>query len=162
VKKYHQGWYPLTNPEKYIKPADGYMKSTKLYDGKIFIQYKSSLEKNAIKYADLNPKVLKWSQEPFCIQYIKPIDNKEHRYFVDMYIEFVNGYKVIVEIKPYDQTIPPKKPKKMTSKQIINYKDSVMTYIVNKAKWNSASNFAKSKGLKFVILTEKQLNPSKT
>ena len=41
-------------------------------------------------------------------------------------------------------------------------KDSVMTYIVNKAKWNSASNFAKSKGLKFVILTEKQLNPSKT
>ena len=141
MKKYHQGWYPLSNPEKYIKPADGYMKSTKLYDGKIFIQYKSSLEKNAIKYADLNPKVLKWSQEPFCIQYIK---------------------KVIVEIKPYDQTIPPKKPKKMTSKQIINYKDSVMTYIVNKAKWNSASNFAKSKGLKFVILTEKQLNPSKT
>ena len=71
--------------------------STRLYDGKIFIQYKSSLEKNAIKYADLNPKVLKWSQEPFCIQYIKPIDNKEHRYFVDMYIEFVNGYKVIVD-----------------------------------------------------------------
>lgn len=157
MKKYHQGWYPLTNPQKYIKPADGYMKSTKLYEGKIFIQYKSSLEKNAIKYADLNPKVAKWSQEPFCIQYIKPLDNKAHRYFIDMFIEFVNGSKVIIEIKPYSQTIAPKKPKKMTQKQIINYKEEVMTYIVNKAKWESANKFAVSKGMKFIILTEQQL-----
>ena len=74
-----------------------------------------------------------------------------------MFIEFVNGSKVIIEIKPYSQTIAPKKPKKMTQKQIMNYKEEVMTYIVNKAKWESANKFAVSKGMKFVILTEQQL-----
>lgn len=157
MKKYHQGWYPLSNPQKYIKPADGYMQSTKLYENKIYVQYKSSLEKNAIRYADLNPKIVKWSQEPFCIEYIKPIDHKQHRYFIDMYLEFVNGSKVIIEIKPFNQTIPPKKPTKITGKIMENYKESVITYIINRAKWQAANNFATRKGLKFIILTEKQL-----
>lgn len=155
--KYHQGWYPLSNPQKYIKPADSYMQSTKLYEGKIFVQYKSSLEKNAIKYADLNPKVSKWSQEPFHVEYIKPTDNKVHRYFIDMFIEFTNGSKIMIEIKPKDQTVPPKKPHKMTPKQLIYYKEQILTFVTNRAKWVAANNFALKNNMKFVILTEDQL-----
>lgn len=155
--KYHQGWYPLSHPEKYIKPADAYMQSTKFFKGKIYIQFKSSLEKNAIRYADMNPKVVKWSQEPFYVSYVKPIDNKTHRYFIDMFMEFANGLKVLIEIKPRNQTVPPKKPKTMSAKQVICYKEQVLTYVTNQAKWKAANEFAVKNKMKFVVLTEEQL-----
>ena len=115
------------------------------------------LERIAFRYADINPKVKYFSIEPFNIPYVKPLDNKVHRYFIDMYLEFINGSKFIVEIKSKGETIRPIKPKKLTSKSILNYKESVETFIVNQAKWKSAKEFAKEKNLKFVILTEEQL-----
>lgn len=157
--KSHKGWYVLQHPEKFIKPLDGYMESYMYKDGVSYIQYKSMLERIAFRYADMNPKIAKFSIEPFNIKYIKPTDNKPHRYFIDMFIEFVTGEKFIVEIKSKGETQQPKKPKILNEKNAKYYKDSIITYAVNKAKWESASEFAKQKNMKFIILTEDQLKP---
>jgi len=149
----YRGWYKLSNPNKFIKPVDKTMQSTIEKDSGLYIQYKSLLERRMFVYADLNPKVKRFSIEPFSIRYIKPTDNKIHRYYIDVFLEFVNDSKFFVEIKPYSETIYPKKPKLITE----SYKKKVVTYIVNQAKWNAAKKIAKEKGCEFIIMTENEL-----
>jgi hypothetical protein len=150
-----QGWYKLLNAEKFKKPIDEYMKSYR--DG--HVNYKSSLELIAIKYADFNKHIVSWSLEPFAIKYIKPSDNKVHRYYIDLFIEFKTGEKFIVEIKPKSQTVPPKPPKKKTQSQksIINYQNALMVYRINQAKWEAAKEFAELNNMCFIFLTEDEL-----
>lgn len=155
--KSHKGWYQIQHKEKFIKPVDEYMESTIVKDGYIYIQYKSALERIAFRYADLNPKIKFFSIEPFNIPYIKPLDNKPHRYFIDMYIEFITGQKFIIEIKSSSEVRKPYKPKTMNERTAKQYKESIETYIVNCAKWKSAEEFAKHKQMKFIILTEQHL-----
>lgn len=149
-----QGWYRLLNPEKFIKPIDELMKSYK--DG--HVNYKSSLELRAIRYCDWNSNVNKWSLEPFAIQYLKPTTGKFHRYYIDLVIEFNNSEKFLVEVKPFSQTKPPKKPRKLTDKSKLNYVRSMETWLINQAKWTAAKQFCEANGFKFIILTEKELN----
>ena len=153
-KNVKQGWYRLLNPEKFIKPIDELMKSYK--DG--HVNYKSSLELKAVRYADWNKDVVKWSLEPFPIQYLKPTTGKVHRYYIDLVLEFRNSEKFLVEIKPHSQTKPPTKPRKNTPKAQLNYARGLETYLVNQAKWDAAKSFGKTNGFKFIILTEKELN----
>jgi len=152
-KNVKQGWYQILNPQKFIKPVDEHMKS--YHDG--YVNYKSSLELNAIKYADYNKHIVAWSLEPFNIKYVKPTDGKVHRYYVDLFLEFRTGEKFLVEIKPKSQTIPPKPPKSKTSKSQANYQNAMMTYHVNQAKWKAAEEFAKLNNMRFIILTEEEL-----
>jgi len=104
---------------------------------------------------DRNPNVIAWSSEEVVIPYKKPTTGKFHRYFMDVYMKFrdKNGIikEAIVEIKPYDQTQQPKKPKRKTKK----WEDKATTYIINVAKWKAAKIYAKKKGWQFSILTEK-------
>lgn len=153
----HKGWYKVLNQGKLIKPLDEYMQSTKQKNNEFYIQFKSALERIAFCYADLNPKVKRFAVEPFNIQYIKPTDNQVHRYFIDMFIEFTTGDKFMVEIKSFAETVMPVPPKVKNPKSVLNYKQQLETYIVNQAKWKAATEFAKAKGLKFIVLTEKQL-----
>lgn len=152
-KNVKQGWYRLLNPEKFIKPIDELMKSYK--DG--HVNYKSSLELKAVRYADWNKDVVKWSLEPFPIQYLKPSTGKFHRYYIDLVLEFRNSEKFLVEIKPFSQTKPPVKPRKNTPKAQLNYARNLETYLINQAKWAAAKSFGKTNGFKFIILTEKEL-----
>lgn len=154
MKKSYQGWYKIINTEKFIKPIDEHMKSFK--DGNV--NYKSSLELKTIKYCDYNKHIVKWSLEPFAIKYIKPTDGKVHRYYIDFFIEFSTGDKFLVEIKPKSETIPPKKPRKKTDKAVFRYQQALQTYSVNCAKWEYAKKFAEEKGIKFIILTDEELN----
>ena len=75
-----------------------------------------------------------------------------HRYFVDLLIEMNNGDIFLVEIKPKNQTKPPKKRRK--TKKYIN---EVLTYVKNQDKWQAANKFAEHKGWKFQIWTEDTL-----
>jgi hypothetical protein len=148
-----KGWYKIKNISKFIIPIDEHMCSYK--DG--FIQYKSSLEKNAIIYFDKNPNIIKFSLEPFPIKYIKPTDNKIHRYYIDFYVEFKNK-KFLIEVKPYKQLFEPIKPLKNTKKAQVNYKKSLMTWAINLAKWKAAKEFCLKNNMEFIFLTEKHLN----
>lgn len=152
-KNVKQGWYELKNPEKFTKPIDEYMKSYK--DGSV--NYKSGLELKAIRYADWNKHVKKWSLEPFHVKYIKPTDGKPHRYFIDLFLEFSSGDKFIVEVKHSSEVKPPRKPSKKTDKAIMNYQTALQTYAINQAKWKAAKMFAENNKIKFIILTEEHL-----
>lgn len=143
----------MVNPDKFVKPLDEHMKSYK--DG--HVNYKSSLELSAIRYADFNKHVKKWSLEPFAIKYVKPTDGKIHRYYIDLFLEFSTGDKFLVEVKSSGETKPPRKPKKKNAKAELNYQKSLMTWHVNQAKWKAAEVFAKENNMKFIILTEEQL-----
>ena len=148
-----KGWYKLLNPEKFVAPIDEHMKSYK--DGAV--NFKSRLELRAIKYADFNKHIVKWSLEPFHIKYVKPTDGQIHRYFIDLFIEFSSGDKFIVEVKSKGETIPPKPPKNNNQKALVNYQRALQTYAINEAKWNAAKEFAAKQKMRFIILTEDEL-----
>ena len=149
-----EGWYTLQNPEKFLKPIDEHMQSHN--NGKV--NYKSGLELKGIRYCDWNKHIIKWSLEPFNIKYVKPTDGKIHRYYIDLFIEFSTVDKFLVEIKSSGETKPPKKPQKKTQKSLINYQKALQTYAINQAKWKAAKLFAEKNNLKFIILTENELN----
>jgi len=150
------GMYKLIHPEKFVPPIDSFMCS--FDESTMSVQYKSSLEKKAFRYCDANPHIVKFSVEPFNIKYISPKDGKQHRYFIDLFIEFSSGDKFLVEIKSKGETIPPKKPSKNTTKALINYQKALQTYAVNSAKWEAAREFSALNKMRFIILTERELN----
>ena len=108
-------------------------------------------------YCDRNDKIIEWGSEEIVIPYRSPIDGKIHRYFPDFYIKVKqqNGSvkKMLIEIKPYNQTQPPKIPKKKTSK----FLNEVKTWGINQAKWKAANEFCLDRQMDFKILTEHEL-----
>ena len=122
------------------------------------ILHKSGLELRAFQFTDHNEKIEKWSIEPFAISYFKSLTGRIHRYYIDLFIQFKNGHKFLVEIKSSIETIPPLKPKKNTTKSLINYKKALITYQTNTEKWEAAKEFANKNNMKFIIITEKQLS----
>lgn len=88
---------------------------------------------------------------------MSPVDNKLHRYYPDFYVRKVGKDGVIstlvIEVKPKEQTKPPKKPEKLTE----GYIRKVKTYAINEAKWKAAVKFCDDRDWKFQILTEHEL-----
>lgn len=103
---------------------------------------------------DSNPNVLEWSSEQIAIKYLSPVDNQVHRYFPDMWCRLRRADGsikcVLIEVKPYKQTKPPKQPKRRTKKFLIE----AATYAVNQAKWAAAEDYCLKRGWEFVIMTE--------
>lgn len=142
--KLHQGVYTPKNPQKYRGNPES-------------ITFRSGWEKQVMLWADSNKAVLEWSSEEHVLWYISPVDGQKHRYFLDFWlkIQTKEGPKeFLVEVKPHKQTIPPVKPKRQTKR----FLTEVMTWSVNQAKWNAANEFCKRNGMKFIILTEKNVN----
>jgi hypothetical protein len=138
-----QGKYKPNHPEKY---AD--------QNGLNDICFRSSWEKSVMIFLDNHPRVVKWSSEHVVIPYINQNDGKVHRYFMDFYIEFKNGNKLLVEVKPYAQT---QTPQKTPGKRIARYLEECQTYVTNLSKWDAAKKYAKKHGMKFQIWTEHEL-----
>ena len=136
--------FECSNPHKYIGDPSN-------------IIMRSSWERYFASSLDNNPAVEKWASEEIAIKYISPRDGKEHRYFVDFLIRFTNGSVVMVEVKPFAQTIPPEKPKRNSNKAVQRYHEDSMTYAINRAKRTAAMEFCKRKGISFQIFTENEL-----
>jgi len=96
--------------------------------------------------------VLAWGSEEIVIPYRSPLDKKIHRYFPDFFVK-TESKKYLIEVKPYRFTKEPVIPKRKT-KRFIN---EVMTYGVNLAKWETATEFCLDRGWEFMIITEKEL-----
>jgi hypothetical protein len=118
------------------------------------IVYRSSWENLFFKWCCLNPDVVKFSSEEFFIPYISPVDDRQHRYFVDVKVQFASGKILLVEIKPAHQTKKPifKKGKKRSA--VI---EETKTYAVNIAKWIAAEKYAAKRGWDFAVFTEHTL-----
>ena len=129
------------------------------YKGNVHnIVYRSGWELRFMSFLDNTKDVIEWSSEQTIIPYRNPIDGSWHRYFPDFLVTKRNKDGTIetnlIEIKPYKQTMIPDKPKKQTKK----YLNEIMTFAVNKSKWEAAENWCKKEGIKFLILTENDLN----
>lgn len=138
----YSGKYTPKNKDKYV----GDVKN---------VVYRSSWERAFFRYCDKNPSILNWAAEEVIVPYVSPLDGRRHRYFIDVWIRYVddNGdvKQKLIEIKPYSQTLPPKKNKRNTKR----YLREIETYAKNQAKWEAARRFADKKGIEFTVLTEK-------
>lgn len=142
--RYKQGYYKLLNPKKYHG------------DGSKII-YRSGYELQFCKWCDLNPNIIKWSSEPFYIDYYTTLDSKKHKYYIDFYIEIQmqdSVKKMLIEVKPGTKLKPPKKPKRKTKKSQKNYNYLLKEFHVNECKFKTAKKFAQTMGAEFKIVTE--------
>jgi len=141
-KHARKGIYKPRNPNKWVQTK---------------IIYRSSLEQKWFTYFDLNPAVISIASEKIIVPYYNEVKGRMARYYTDLVVKFKdrNGnIKIkLIEIKCSNETVKPKKPKRLTE----NYRQAVLTYVVNKNKWDAATKFAESKGWDFVVLTEKEL-----
>ncbi len=140
--RYHQGFYKPINPKKYIGNLDNLI-------------FRSSLEKKWFRFFDLHNSIVQWKCEETIVTYVSPLDGRSHRYYIDVYIKYINKKNVVkealIEIKPLSQVSRPKIPKYKTKSFI----HQVNTYLVNEAKWNQAKKVAVENDMDFKILTEK-------
>lgn len=136
----YQGKYRVSFPRKYKGDPRN-------------VIYRSSWEYKFMKWCDTTPSIVEWGSEEIVIPYTSPVDGKTHRYFPDFYIKTNNNDRYLIEVKPLKQTKEPKTQKRM-SKRYIN---EVVTWSVNKAKWNAAEKFCSKQGWEFKIITEKEL-----
>jgi hypothetical protein len=111
-----------------------------------------------MKFCDDNDKVLKWNFESIGIPYWNPIKKKVSTYWVDTWVRIDNGNNKtedwILEIKPLKYTKPPEEPKRLTESALNQYALHAKTYIINRAKFEAAKDFAHSKKMNFGIITE--------
>lgn len=128
--------------------------NTAKYEGDISkIVYRSLWERQVFRWLDTNPDVKKWLSEEVVVPYRCKTDGKIHRYFVDLKVVFANGETYLIEIKPKNQTLPPKQPARKTTKYITE----VMTYAKNISKWEAAQEYCLDRGWKFSVWTEETL-----
>lgn len=133
-------------------------KNIEKYKGNIHkITYRSSWELHMFNWLDKNPSVKKWNSEEIVIQYFQQMDQKKRRYFMDLYVEFIDGSVYLFEIKPGVQTKQPQQPKRLTEKTKQRYISEIYTWKVNQDKWLAANEICKRKGWHFKILTEVHL-----
>jgi Straboviridae/Kyanoviridae head completion nuclease len=128
------------------------------------IVYRSQWELKMMMTFDHDPNIIGWASEEKAIPYRSPLDNRIHRYYPDFILKerLTNGKTCIkiIEVKPFDQTLPPKQPstkggsKPRRTKRFIK---EVEAYAVNMSKWASARKYCEQIGAQFVILTENEI-----
>lgn len=116
------------------------------------IFYRSMWERHCMVYFDTREDVLSWSSEEVQIPYYYEGDKRYHRYFMDFKVTWKNKKTVLIEVKPFKETKPPKGDKK--SKRYIN---EAYTYVKNQNKWEAAKEYAADNGWEFQIWTENEL-----
>lgn len=119
----------------------------KLIDRSKPIIYRSSYEKRFMIWLENCSKVARWGSECVKIPYLF-VDGKMHEYYPDYYVEFADGAKILVEIKPLNQTHPPVNENSWAAKE----------WTKNSCKWKATQEFCAAKGFQFKILTENTIN----
>lgn len=131
-------WTPK-NPEKYAGDSNN-------------IISRSSWETRAMAFLDENVNVLIWASEEFSIKYVSPIDMKVHKYFCDflakMKLRDGSEHTYLIEVKPQKECVLP------VTKNKKQFLIEMQTYLTNMAKWAAAKEFAKTKGITFLVLNE--------
>ena len=119
----------------------------KLIDRSKPIIYRSSYEKRFLLWLENCTKVTRGGSECVRIPYLF-VDGKMHEYYPDYYVEFADGAKMLVEIKPLNQTHPPVNENSWAARE----------WVKNSCKWKAAQEFCTAKGFQFKILTENTIN----
>ena len=137
MAKTHKGIFKVKNRQKYVGNVNN-------------VVYRSGWELKVMMDLDHNPKVRKWSSEELVIPYI--LRGRRHRYFPDFFVEYDDGTRELWEIKPLKETKPPSKQK--SRRRLMT---EALTYEKNQAKWAAADDWCNRRGIKFRVITEKEL-----
>ena len=136
--KFAKGQYNLKNPEKYI--------------GSTVPIYRSSWEIAVMRMCDNNPAIQQWASEPVRIPYRDPLTGKQTVYVPDFLVMFEDKKEKkhieLWEIKPANQQILEKVGKNPYNQA---------QFVKNQAKWQVATQWAKSRGMKFRVLNENDI-----
>lgn len=129
----------------YINPST----CKKLFESQksVPIIYRSSLEKKFVMWCENSAEVKRWGSECVKVRYSDPRDGTMHTYNPDFILEMTDGRRIVVEIKPYNQTKKPPYPPRD------DYQWN--TYIKNTLKWKAAREHFEGMGIQFMIITEK-------
>jgi hypothetical protein len=135
--KWAQGIYEVRNVKKYV--------------GKGKPKYRSSWELAFMNFCDNNENILQWASESVQIPYRNPITGKQTIYVPDFLIIYRDKKNrqiaELIEIKPSGQA---------DLKEGMNQQQRA-TVALNYAKWDAARNWCKRQGIKFRVVTEKDM-----
>lgn len=141
MAKYYSGKYKPKNIEKYV--------------GNKYPTYRSTWELHVFSWLDNNENITKWGSEPVKIPYVHPFTGKVSNYIPDLIVEYVTkGGKIereIIEIKPYKQCV----------REAARNENELAVVEVNHEKWRFAREWAKNHGMKFRVMTEKDIYNNK-
>ena len=164
--KTKQGYYRIRNEEKYMGDVN-------------LVIYRSSWEFSFCKWCDYSQSIIKWSSEPIKIPYFDKVSKLEECKKLGLdpnnprnWIKKNYNTDFWVQIKMHDGTIEKwfieVKPKKKLRKPALVPKDSpqriqkkynreTKEYILNEAKFEAMTAWAKRSGAKFYVFTEDHL-----
>lgn len=146
MARFIQGKYSIQNPKKYIGDPTNCV-------------FRSSWERKVMVKFDESPRIVKWGSEPFHIFYHSPVDNRRHRYFPDFIVVARSDtgelITTLIEVKPAAECVPPV----ARSKKKERYLQECCTFSVNQAKWAAAREVCRQRNWRFVVMTEKEINP---
>jgi hypothetical protein len=135
--KFAKGIYTPKHPEKYI--------------GKGNILYRSSWELAFFTFCDNHPSVLQWASEVVRIPYRNPLSGKNTTYVPDIFIVYQDSkgqnHAELIEIKP----------SKETTMEAAKSRRDKLSVALNQAKWGAAYQWSAANGIKFRVVTEKDL-----
>lgn len=136
--KYANGFFQITNPDKYV--------------GKNTPKFRSSWEHSFMRFCDTNPAVLQWASESITIPYRNPFTNRQTIYVPDFLIVYVNKegkkHAELIEIKPSKQT---------TLEAAGRSQRDQAAAVLNMYKWQAAQAWANQNGVRFRVLTENDI-----
>jgi hypothetical protein len=133
-----KGRFVPKNPEKYVGGHDPI--------------YRSSWEHTFMLFCDNNPAVEQWASEAVKIPYRDPLTGKNTVYVPDFLIVYTDKnlkrHAELIEIKPNNQAI-----REAVGKNPHNQAQ----YIKNLAKWEAAQAWCKGRGIKFRVVSERDI-----
>lgn len=136
--RFRQGTFDRYEPKKFV--------------GSLPIIYRSSWELKFMQLCEFNPEVISWDSESIMIPYtMKEFVKgkfiiKRHNYYPDFFVILKNGDKILIEIKPLNQS-----PR--NENQI--FRDP--TQYKNARKWKAALEWCKQNGYLFRVINETHL-----
>lgn len=137
MTRFRQGTYIVKNKEKYI--------------GKSAPYYRSSWELKFCEMCDNHPNIVAWASEPIAIKYPHPFKRTMSNYIPDFFVVYVTAkgkrMSELIEIKPYSQTNPKYAKSEYDKEQLA----------INSAKWKAALQYCAKQGIRFKVITEKNI-----
>ena len=129
-----------------------YPKNNEKYIGLKTPTYRSSWEHAFMRLCDEHPNVYKWASESIRIPYRHPLTGKYTIYVPDFFIVYMDKegrkHAELVEVKPKAQTTMENAGRSHAKKKQV---------VINQAKWEAASAYARQNKIRFRVVSEEQL-----
>ena len=129
-----------------------YPKNQEKYIGLKTPTYRSGWEHAFMRLCDEHPNVAKWASESIKIPYRHPFTGKYTVYVPDFFIVYNDKegrkHAELVEVKPKAQTTMENAGRSHAKQKQV---------VINTAKWEAASAYARQNKIKFRVVSEEQL-----